>query len=111
MLNLTRAVCELHRYDQVDETSAIPMLKDQGFENVAVEFVQVIYDQLAKQSEMHMKTWHEKAKKSSYYNIDTDEDSLIFVWSERYILLFKDEPTDSQFHQIKLFDAYNDKNV
>jgi hypothetical protein len=43
MLNLRRAICELHNYDQADETTPIGRLKGRGFKNFAIKFVQAVY--------------------------------------------------------------------
>jgi hypothetical protein len=114
MSELTRFICELHRYDQVDASAAVQQLKNRSFEHVTEEFVQVIYEQLKKESDKHMKRWHENATKSHYYDFTQNGKPQVIrvaIWSERYVLLIKDESTDADFHKLDLFDAFNDKTT
>lgn len=76
-----------------------------------MKFVQTIYKQLEKETKMHLKPLVENAEKSHYYMFTTDEDLSVSIWSERYVLLYDNESTDVEFHQINLFDVFNDKNV
>jgi hypothetical protein len=50
VLNLTKAVCRLHFYNDLDASDAIEELNEQGFCNVNVDFVQEMYDQLIKET-------------------------------------------------------------
>jgi hypothetical protein len=46
VLELTEAVCRLHFYDNINASAAIDKLKEQGFPNISIEFVQAIYERL-----------------------------------------------------------------
>lgn len=112
VLKLTRAISQLHRYNEIAEFTAVLILKSQGFEDVTVEFIQSIYDQLEKEANKQMETSIKNANKSHYYCLALNEerrDSFVFSWSERYFFRSKCQVTDPNFHELELFDSFNDK--
>jgi hypothetical protein len=102
---LTRAICELHRYDQTEDSTAIRNLEEQGFKEVSVEFVRAVYDQLEKEQ------WHQNADKSMYYTCVLPSEESFVMWSQRYLLSFDDTSTEGDSHQVQVFDCYNDKSM
>jgi hypothetical protein len=102
---LTRFVCEFYRYDQTNESAAIRNLDKQGFESVSVEFVRAIYDQLKKEQ------WYDNADKALYYTRAVPSEGVFAMWSQRYLLSFKRQPTDGDSHEIEVFDCFNDKSM
>jgi hypothetical protein len=68
VLDLTRAVCEFHRYDKTKESAAIRELENRRFDSVFVEFIRVIYDQSEKEADKQIKMWRCKLGKALYYS-------------------------------------------
>jgi hypothetical protein len=108
---LTRAVCELHRYNQTEDSDIIRNLEEQSFKDVPVEFARAIYDQLEKEAEEQMKPWHQNADKSMYYTCVWPSKEVFVRWSQRYLLFFDDTSTEGDSHQVQVFDCYNDKSA
>jgi hypothetical protein len=50
VLGLTRTICYLHRFGHVEDF-VVQNLKEGGFGNVPIMFVQSIYEQLKKEAE------------------------------------------------------------
>jgi hypothetical protein len=80
-------------------------LKNRGFESVSVEFVRAIYGRLKKEQ------WIQNSEKNIYYTCVLSSGGVISMWSKHYFLRFNYELTDGTFHEIELFDCYNDKSM
>jgi hypothetical protein len=106
ILELTQAICRLHRYN-----NAIEMLAHEGFDNVSVEFVQAIQDQLEKEADKFVKIHREKAENTLYYTFDKHGKKSLALLSERYFLLRSHESIDPNIHELELFDLFNDKSM
>lgn len=102
---MTRSICELHRYNQTEESAAIRNLDERDFKDVKKEFIRSIYDQLNKES------WRQNSNKSIYYTIVLPSQKVFRVWSKRYLLSLKDKPTDGNSYEIQVVDCYNEKSA
>lgn len=103
---MTRAV--LCSYNpRVDASTIVGELKKQGFDDVTVEFVQIIHKQLKKKPQKHTKSWRENADNAFYYT--TKRSDLPDIWSDRFFLLCGQ--SDDNSYQIELIDTYNEKSA
>jgi hypothetical protein len=71
-LELMQVICRLHRSEQHDESDAVQMLRQEGFENVSVELVRAVYDQLEKEADKRTKIYHDNAENKLYYAFIND---------------------------------------
>jgi hypothetical protein len=101
-----RAIFNLY-YRETDASLIVEELKQEEFENITVEFVQIVCKQLKEEAQKHTKSWREYGDNALYYT--TERSGLLVVWSDRFFLLKGKSDNDS--HQLELIDAYNDKSA
>jgi hypothetical protein len=89
---------------------AVHTLHDRGFGDVSMDFVEIIYEQLTQEANKRMKALHEHVESALYYKIRTSRNKCD-IWSERYLVLYLWESSDSDHHQTKVVDTFNDKSV
>jgi hypothetical protein len=110
VLDLTRAISQLHRR-QVTIENAIEILGEQGFDDVSPGLVKELYDHLSLELQKYMKRCHDKADKSLYYCVDSENDNFCSIWSERYVVVSDYRSPNQDFHTIEVFDPFNDKSM
>jgi hypothetical protein len=77
-------------------------------QSVSSELVKSIYDQLSKEDDELMK------ERFYYYKITRKNYLLhrnIYYWTSRYLITGYYKSPDPDFHEIKIFDAFNDKSM
>jgi hypothetical protein len=92
-------------HNNIDAEEAVELMRGQ---NVSSELVKSIYDQLSKEDDNLMK------ERFYYYKIARENDSLyrsIYYWTSRYLLVDETVSDNSKFHEIRIFDAFNDKSM
>jgi hypothetical protein len=92
-------------HDNVYVEEAFTLMEDQ---NVSAKLVKSIYDQLSKTDEKLIK------ERFYYYTINPEDVSVyhsIYCWTSRYLLINEAASDESAFHEIKIFDAFNDKSM
>jgi hypothetical protein len=92
-------------HDNVNIEEAVLLIRDW---HVSSELVKSIYDQLSKEDDNLMK------ERFYYYKIARENDSLyrsIYYWTSRYLLVDETVSDNSKFHEIRIFDAFNDKSM
>jgi hypothetical protein len=85
---------------------------DYYLENATERFINYIYYQwkLRTDRQIKIKLWLQNGKKASYYSCVVPSINSV-MWSQRYFIHYNDKPTDSDSHEVQLFDCYNDKSV
>jgi hypothetical protein len=115
VLELTRAVCRLHRLDR--PASDVPVtLENEGFRNVSVNFVQAIFDKLLNEANKYMKLCFSNAEKALHYTFKVKEIDIfrkLYFWSERYLLynMYNMYNLPGEFYSVEFFDTFHDKSV
>jgi hypothetical protein len=91
--------------------TAAEELKQQGFKDITVQFVEAVYKQLKKEAGNYTNYLHDKAEKALYYTLQVDHEPLrrTFVWSDRFFFILGQ--SDDVSHNLELIDSYNDKSV
>jgi hypothetical protein len=110
ILQLTEAICRLHQTFDIDAELAVEILKEQGFTEITVAYVEAVYEQRSKQIKKRMEPWRQNAEKSLYWTALDEDDDWTILWSERYIL-FYDFCSNDPNHKVKVVDSYNDKSM
>jgi hypothetical protein len=107
LVELTREVCRLYG-NSVSVQEAVASMQDQY---VSAQFVKGVYEQLSMEANNLTKTSRKNAEKHKFYCIQEKQDRYDYVvaWTSRYFLEFNYEAPDSNSHQIKVFDSFNDK--
>jgi hypothetical protein len=99
----TELILELY-YSHIDVDKAVELLED---EDISAELVKTIYNELSKKVEKLM------TDRFHYYTIRADNYSRIGLnaWTRRYLLVYEKELLNSDFHEITVFDVFNDKSM
>jgi hypothetical protein len=108
---LTSAICS---YYPTEESDVISVLEEQVFDWISADFIRAVYDQLEKEmaAENQIELWRQNAERSLFYTCAVVYSGAMgyFMWSQRNFLFFKSQ-SKSSFHEIQLFDLYNDKSM
>jgi hypothetical protein len=77
-------------------------------QNVSVDVVKPIYDKVSAQAEKLM------TERFHYYAIERDVDNhfnIVDSWTSRYLFAYCNRSPDPVFHEITIFDVFNDKSM
>jgi hypothetical protein len=90
-------------YDHVGLIEAMNLMRGQ---NISFDLVKAIYDELSTNAQ------NLTEKRLSYYTMDAKRHFICYCfWTSRYLLVYDFKPTNSAFHEISLFDLFNDKSM
>jgi hypothetical protein len=103
LVESTQRICDLY-HDHVNVKKAIKLMRDR---NVSAALVKTIYAQLS------AKSWNLMKKRFYYYTIESETiitDYKLDYWTSRYLLDYN-RKADPAFHEIEIFDLFNDKSM
>jgi hypothetical protein len=92
-------------HDRIKVGEAVEIMRDY---DISAELVKNTYDQLSKDGEKTM------MKRFHYYTIKLEKKFFNYnavYWTSRYLLTYDNHPSDSAFHEVTLFDVFNNKSM
>jgi hypothetical protein len=102
ILESIQQICDLY-HNNIDVDKAAKLMRSQ---DISAELVKAIYDQLSTKDEKLM------MDRFYYYTIEPDfDDNFKNCWTSRYLITGYSKSLDPDFHDITVFDAFNDKSM
>jgi hypothetical protein len=102
ILESTRQISRLY-HDRVNVKQAIKLMRGQS---IIPDLVKTVYNQLSWNDEKLM------IERFHYYTIETEPYSPyrnFSCWTSRYLFAYRNQPVNSAFHNITIFDLFNNK--
>jgi hypothetical protein len=97
-----RLISDLY-HDRIEVNKAIELMIDR---DISAELVKSIYNQLSKEAEkLTIERFH-------YYTIEIERGFFyrnVKYWTSRYLIAYDAISVDRGFHEIMIFDLFNDK--
>jgi hypothetical protein len=104
LVKSTQQIFDLY-HDCVNVKEVIELMQDQ---DICSDLVRDIYNQLSTDAEKSTK------KRYHYYNSKLSNYSAyskVDYWTSRYLLIYKAESANSDYHEIAILDLFNDKSL
>jgi hypothetical protein len=76
--------------------------------NISAEFIKGVYTQLFTNADNTTKEGFDYYNGKVGFSCDFD---IVSCWTSRYLLFYYFESTDPAFHDITVFDVFNDKSM
>jgi hypothetical protein len=117
IFELAKAICRIYPENgaDVNATETLNQLQNQGFEGVSIELVSGIHHQLSIEAKKLVKSYENAQKAHFYATSYTDDHEFkrqeVYVWSERYVLIYNYATNDEHSYGIKIFDCFNEKST
>jgi hypothetical protein len=92
-------------HDNISVEEAVELMRDK---DISAEFVERVYDQLSEAAEKSI------TDRFHYCNIDVKRHPYLYnvnYWTSRYLIDCFNESSDSAFHEITIFDVFNNKSM
>jgi hypothetical protein len=92
-------------HNNIDVEEIVQLMRSR---DISAEFVKSVYNELS------AKTKKIITDRFYYHSIEvgTNNDfDVVSCWTSRYLRAFRNRSTDSAFHEIKMFDLFNNKSM
>jgi hypothetical protein len=100
----TRKIYRLY-HDNVNVEEAVKLMRNR---NISANFVKSIYYQLYRGADNLM------TERFNYFTIEasiTTYFDVVSCWTSRYLLAYRNQLSNFAFHEITIFDVFNDKSM
>jgi hypothetical protein len=98
----TQRISRLY-YNNYNVEEAVEIM---GRQNISAELVNSIYNELSKDAENSMKNRFYYFTVNINYSFD-----MVDYWTSRYLFAYGFDSSDSAFHEVTLFDVFNNKSM